>query len=249
MLALSSNAIVKQNDFTTLNSRLSRVAAESFIPDEYIKEILVRSWEQTLANFLNDSVLTREEETQLMQFASHFGLDQQALNRNGAFEKAAKGAILRELTEGKIPDRVSVSGQLPFNFQKNEKLVWAFPGAKFFEEKTIRSYAGRTSGVSIRLAKGVYYRTGGFTSTPVDSVHMVHQDTGMAGFTTKHVYFAGTRKSFRVPYNKIVAFTPFSDGIGFQKEGATAKPQGLMTGDGWFTFNLASNLAQFQNED
>ena len=59
-----------------------------------------------------------------------------------------------------------------------------------------------------------------------------------------HPFFAGSSKRFRVAYNKIVTFEPFSDGIGIQRDAASAKPQSFETGDGWFTYNLITNLAQ-----
>lgn len=64
------------------------------------------------------------------------------------------------------------------------------------------------------------------------------------GVTTKHLYFAGDGKSFRVQYDKIVSFEPLNDGIGIQRDAATAKPQYFVTGDGWFIYNLVTNLAQ-----
>ena len=62
----------------------------------------------------------------------------------------------------------------------------------------------------------------------------------MLGLTTKHIYFAGSRKRFRVRYDKIVAFDPFSDGFGIMRDAQTAKPQTFQTGDGWFPYNLVS---------
>ena len=74
----------------------------------------------------------------------------------------------------------------------------------------------------------------------------VHADAGMLGLTTKHLYFAGARKKFRVRYDKIVSFEPYSDGLGIMRDAQTAKPQTFRTGDGWFAYNLAANLAQIQ---
>ena len=68
----------------------------------------------------------------------------------------------------------------------------------------------------------------------------------MLGLTTKHIYFAGSRKRFRVRYDKIVTFEPFSDGFGIMRDAQTARPQTFRTGDGWFAYNLAANLAQVQ---
>ena len=73
---------------------------------------------------------------------------------------------------------------------------------------------------------------------------MIHADTGMLGLTTEHIYFAGRRKRFRVRYDRIVSFDPYKDGSGIMRDPQTAKPQAFRTGDGWFTHNLAANLAQ-----
>ena len=70
------------------------------------------------------------------------------------------------------------------------------------------------------------------------------QDTGLLGSNTKHIYFSGPRKKFRVRYDRIVDFEPFSDGFGLMRGAQTAKPQSFRTGDGWFAYNLAVNLAQ-----
>ena len=69
-------------------------------------------------------------------------------------------------------------------------------------------------------------------------------DTGLLGLTTKYVYFAGSRKKFRVRYDRIVALEPYEDGFGIMRDAQTAKPQTFVTGDGWFVYNLATNLAQ-----
>ena len=42
----------------------------------------------------------------------------------------------------------------------------------------------------------------------------------------------------------IVAFEPYEDGFGIMRDAQTAKPQTFVTGDGWFVYNLATNLAQ-----
>ena len=96
------------------------------------------------------------------------------------------------------------------------------------------------------MARGVHYRPSTFRSRPIEWEETVHADTGMLGRTAKHIYSAGRRKRFRVRYDKIVAFEPFSDGSGIMRDAQTAKPQTFRTGDGWFAYNLAANLAQVQ---
>ena len=98
--------------------------------------------------------------------------------------------------------------------------------------------------MSIRIAKGLYYRIGAFKGEKIQTSEMIHADTGLMGVTNKHIYFVGSSKRFRIAYNKIVSFEPFSDGIGVQRDAQTAKPQSFSTGDGWFAYNLITNLAQ-----
>ena len=71
----------------------------------------------------------------------------------------------------------------------------------------------------------------------------------MLGLTTKHLYFAGARKKFRVRYAKIVSFEPYSDGLGIMRDAQTAKPQTFRTGDGWFAYNLAANWPRCSGEE
>jgi len=49
-----------------------------------------------------------------------------------------------------------------------------------------------------------------------------------------------------VRLDKIVSFMPFSDGVGIQRDAATAKPQFFITGDGWFTYNLLMNVGNVE---
>ena len=58
---------------------------------------------------------------------------------------------------------------------------------------------------------------------------------------------AGRERSFPI---EIVApqtagdFDPYDDGFGIMKDTQTAKPQAFRTGDAWFTYNVATNLAR-----
>jgi hypothetical protein len=220
------------------------IAEKKFIQRSDISAAVIEGWEKAVDGAFEDGVLTKEEQTNLDEIQKLFALEQNDLDKNGAYTKLVKGAVLRELLSGNIPEKVSVKGNFPFNLQRDEKLVWLFQGVQYYEQKTRRHYEGGSSGVSIRVARGVYFRTSGFRAHPVETTENVHVGTGILALTNKHLYFAGGTKSFRVPYKKIVSFESYSDGIGIQRDAASAKPQTFVTGDGWFTYNLAMNLSQ-----
>jgi hypothetical protein len=145
---------------------------------------------------------------------------------------------------GVIPKRMQFNGSLPLNFQKGEQVVWVFEQVDDLEEKTRREYVGGSRGVSVRVMKGVYYHVGGFKGHALDRTERVHVDTGLVALTTKQIYFSGERKGFRIPYTKILSFEPFTNGLRVMRDALSAKPQIFVTHDGWFTYNLVTNLAR-----
>ena len=237
-------AIKSTETFNLLEKRIAEIEQSFFVPSENRRYLLIRGWEKTVEQFLKDGILDATEEKRLVEFKDHFALSQGDLDGNGALTKVAKAAVLRDVLDGIVPQGISVENNFPINFQKGEQVVWAFSDSKYLEDKTRRQYIGGSQGVSIRVMKGVYYRAGAFKGHSVEYTERVHIDTGWIVVTNKNIYFAGPRKSLRLPYAKIVSFEPFSDGIGVMRDTATAKLQIFVTGDGWFTYNLVTNLAK-----
>jgi hypothetical protein len=237
------SAIRNNTDLTELKSNIERVARNSFINEPDQKALIISAWQQAVDAFLDDGVLDRSEETRLVEYKNHFLLNDTDLDRSGHLTKTAKAGVLRDLAEGKIPERVSLDGAVALNLQKSEKIIWAFPGTEYLEDKTRRQFVGRSAGVSVRIMKGVYYRESAFRGHPVEYTERVSLGRGLLVVTNKHMYFHSQVKSFRVPFQKIVSFEPYSNGIGFSRDAANAKPQIFINGDGWFIYNLVSNVA------
>jgi hypothetical protein len=91
---------------------------------------------------------------------------------------------------------------------------------------------------------GLYYRVGAFKAKPVYTTDRKRIDGGFLVATNKNLFFVGKRTSKKIPYSKIVSFEQFSDGIGLMRDAATAKPQIFVVDDGWFVYNLITNLAR-----
>ena len=243
-MAMVKTAVHDSATLASLQTASEAIAERHFIGKPDVADLIIAGWERAVDDVFDDGILTAEEEASLGKIQEYFGFDQYDLDKSGAFTKVVKGSVLRDLLNGKVPERVAIQGNFPFNLQKGEKLVWLFQDAKYYEQKTRRHFQGRSSGFSIRVARGLYYRTSGFRGYPVETKEDVYVGTGLLAFTTKHLYFTGGAKGLRVAYKKIIAFEPHSDGIVIHRDGARAKPQSFITGDGWFTYNLAMNLSQ-----
>ena len=207
------------------------------------RRLLIDAWEQAVDHTLEDGLLTLDEEAALVRYLRHFDLSAEDVDANGARTNMVKAAVIREVAEGVVPERQNV-GAVPFNLMKSEQLVWVIDAVDYSEVVTRRQRRGHSHGVSIRIAKGLYYSPRMFRSQTHEWEETVHVDSGLLGVTTKHIYFHGSRKRFRIRYDRIVSFEPYSDGIGVMRDAQTAKPQNFITGDGWFVYNLVTNLAK-----
>lgn len=244
ILAAISEVVAESGAFDGLLARITSIAHRSYIADTERHSLLALGWTNTVDKFLEDGVLDELEEKRLMEMKERFSLSHAELDSAGVLTKVTKAAVLRDVLNGVIPQRLTVIGDLSINLQKGEQIVWVFPNVDYLEDKTRRQYVGGSQGVSIRIMKGVYYRIGSFKGAAIDRTERVHVDTGLVAITNKHIYFAGPAKSLRLPYTKIVSFQPFNDGVGVIRDTSSAKPQIFVTGDGWFTYNLVTNLAQ-----
>ncbi len=137
--ALSLSAIKGVESFNSLKNKISEIEQSHSIPEQNRKSLLIKSWENAVEDFLEDGVLDRDEENRLAEFKEYFSLSQDDLNKNGVLTKTAKAAIIRDILNGIVPQRLSVEGNLPINFQKDEKIVWAFQNSQYLEDKHVDS--------------------------------------------------------------------------------------------------------------
>lgn len=244
MIQLVANTASGDTNPTDLVEELGSIAKKCYINEGRIQSALLTGWTAAVDQAIDDHFISNDEENRLTQFAEDYSLSKSELNAHGAYERLVQGTVIRDITEGIIPSKQSIEGNIPFNLQKSEQLIWVFQNAPYYEYRTRRERVGRSSGFSIPVVKGVYYHTGGFKSHYVEKSATEYVDTGLVGITNKHIYFSGSTKSFRINYNKIVSFEPYADGIGIMRDAASAKPQTFTTGNGWFIYNLVTNLAQ-----
>lgn len=240
--AIALRAIQGDEGLEEARKSIEAVASRGRVAQKDQRHLIIWAWEQAVDTFLDDGVLDESEESRLIQFKNFFLLNDAELDRSGALTKTVKAGTIRDLLNGSVPTRLKLDGALALNLQKNEQIIWAFPGTEYLEDKTRRHYVGRSKGISVRVMKGVYYRAGAFKGHPVEYTERVSHGQGLFVLTTKHIYFHGVAKSFRVPYQKVVSFEPYSDGIGITRDAANAKAQTFITGDGWFTYNIIANV-------
>ena len=90
--------------------------------------------------------------------------------------------------------------------------------ASLQEVQTV-GYSAGTSGVSVRVAKGVTLRTSGTRARAVKG--MVSVAAGELVVTDQRIIFAGDRKAFAIPLDELLNTTNYTDGFGFNTSKST----------------------------
>ena len=120
--------------------------------------MLVRAWETAVEGALEDGLPSLDGENALYRYLDHFGLTSQDINGNGAHTTIVQAAVIRDITQGIVPQRQNINRPVPFNLMKSEQLVWVIQHVDYLETVVRRERRGASHGVSIRVTPGLYYR-------------------------------------------------------------------------------------------
>ena len=115
--------------------------------------VLVQAWEAAVEGALEDGLFTLDEQNALTRYINHFNLSQSQLDAHGVHTSLIKAAVLREIAEGVVPNRQHLSGNVPFNLMKSEKLAWVMDDVDYIETVVRRERRGSSHGLSIRVAR------------------------------------------------------------------------------------------------
>ena len=173
-----------KEDFYLKDRDIKRIISDSYIDNASLEKEYLTLFDNTVNQYLNDGVIDNLEEKTLARFIQFSGLPQATLNTNKSLEKMLQSKVIQDILAGNKPaPRIQISGDFPFMLGKTESLVWLFRNITLHQLKVKKEYVGRTHGMSFRIMKGVYYRTGGFKGYPVETTIIQKMGTGSVCFT------------------------------------------------------------------
>ena len=134
--------------------------------------------------------------------------------------------VLAILQKGKVPYVPEYAdGTFPFKLQRNERLIFVQEEVGYAEIRVRRQVEGRSSGVSVRVMRGVSVRSGESVGTPVETDIFTPRGFGTFAISTKHVFYNGQR-TFRIPLSKIVSAQKTSEGdVEIVRDRASSLPE------------------------
>ena len=162
-------------------------------------------------NSLTDERLSPTEEEQLNAISKNLNVNLDINNKSKSDLDRFKFYWVIE--NGDIPE-IDVN----INLVKKEKCFFQ-TNCDWFELKTVTqriNYKGTTA--NIKIMKGVRYRIGSIKPQIVSSELLMKIDSGTLYLTNQRIIFVGELKNMNIKLQKILSFTPFSDGIEISKD-------------------------------
>jgi hypothetical protein len=190
---------------------------------------------------LADGTLSEAYDHRIDELQRAFGITIEQLGGDGT--ALAKARILCAIDAG-APNkvRITVDGTFAPRLESDEPALWSFPGAVYLTLRSRTHFVGGSSGVSIRIMRGVYYHASGFRGAPVKNDYLSTEDTGALTVAARNIYFVGSHKALKIPLKKIVSAQLYRDAIEILQSGASAKPAIFKIDDPHFAANLIARL-------
>jgi len=232
---------LEQGDASHIGKKsINALAVQGNLSDTEVKSAVQQGFECAVRNILSQRVLSREDEGRLSQLIADWNFEKSELCRG--WPRIIQSLVIRDLLEGKFPEH-SKTLNSPVSLGQTESCVWVFSGVDIYERKICRSYEGHHAGLSVRIAKGIYFRDGVYRGHPVEHVSADRLGRGDLVLTTKNAFFLIEGQTKKLSLKKIVSVNPHSDGITFQCGGKRAPQYSVRRLDPWFAYNVIVNLS------
>ncbi|MEQ9262869.1 MAG: hypothetical protein RLP14_06885 [Owenweeksia sp.] len=166
---------------------------------------------EKLHGAIDDQRFSPDEEKELELIAKNLGVQLQM--DAASSEMLERYKLYWAIENGELP--MIESG---INLQRNEECYFT-TFVEWSEMRTVTkriNYGGPTA--RIRIMKGVYYRMGSISTQRVTSEEWRHIDSGQLYLTNKRIIFMGTKRNANIRLNRILAFSPYQDGVEIEKD-------------------------------
>jgi tellurite resistance protein len=194
---------------------LSEAARSLGLPDSLCTRIYHEKAQAVLQKFVDialaDGKLSPEEDSRIAQISS--GLDV-----NVVLSYADEVALERMRRMWRIAHDEMEVVDPGINLQSRE-VCYLARETEWHETRRQRvaaAYSGPT--MRLRIAKGVYWRTGVLGVKPITRDALVRIDAGRIHITNKRLLFTGALKNTSIKLDRILDFTRYSDGVKIDKD-------------------------------
>ncbi len=190
--------------------QINDLATEYGIEEEDFKKVNVPAYQAAFKAIISDGIITEQEERDIFEIQQTLLVENQQIPKQ--VEVINYHRQLRNIQNGILPI-VSNSGLI---LTDNEQ-VHFLARTSLLEERVVkRGYQGGSTGMNIRIAKGVSFKVGAHKGRLTSETDIIPIDDGMFYVTNKRLVYKGGKKSFSYTFAQLVGYEVFKNGIDVQ---------------------------------
>lgn len=118
---------------------------------------------------------------------------------------------LNSFAQGKVSLKPKSSGNVVLSKNESDLFTWA--SIDLLEPQKVRKTSGMYGGPTVRIAKGLSLKIGGFRANSESSDELETLDTGQLSLTNQRLIFTGKQQTRVIPLSRIITITPYEDGV------------------------------------
>jgi hypothetical protein len=217
------------------------IAKTHYVSDSEFRKLVIHGLVSTIDAAFRNHGLSEEDDHRIAGLCSAFSIAANDLGPAGI--RFAKAEILQRLNQKQLPSKIQIDN-MPINLDHNESAIWLFNHVNYYTTRSRTRYVGGSSGVSVRVMKGVYYRVGAFHGHPIKTQYLSNEGRGVFVIASRNVYFWSPRRAAKIPAKKIISIVPYSDGLQIMRGGANPAPQIFKLDDPAFAADVIARLNQ-----
>ena len=222
-----------------MGSGVKDLAWDGCIDGEELEAVLKAALVTAIEEASADRLLSDRDDARVAAICAACNLSPDDLGP--ATDSLFKARVLRGLNVGKL---IKVPIKSDVLLQPGDFPVWEFNYVRFLTTQNRVQYVGGSHGVSIRVARGVYYRRSAFRGERIITEDIVEKGIGTLVVAFSNLYFVAphAHMALRLPFRKILAVHAYSDGIEVLSDGSNQRPNIFKLDDPVFASNLISYL-------
>lgn len=136
IVSLIENLDTNQISLSILKSQIVKTASDCYINENTLKDIIVKGCEKVVEKNLKNAVLPVELEDTLFDIFELFQFTPEESLQQEVYMTMLKSGVLNDLYNNKLPE-INKNHVKPFNFQKEEHLVWFFQNVDYYEKRKV----------------------------------------------------------------------------------------------------------------
>lgn len=220
-------------------------AKSAFIKPEELKSLFVAALEKMINGTLEQQLLSNEQIQRITETIDALA----SIIPDDAYphETIAKVNILRELTDGNVPELVAVAGPMPIELRPGETVIWIFNYVTTYQEaETGAGTDAPQPGIELPLDGANYFGLNAFKNVPVPRDTLQRQTQGDLVVTNRRLYFLIDEAQYeRIPLGRLVSLRAYADGVQINCGPVPEYARIFVLDDAWFAANLLVCLSNY----